>query len=358
MFEFTRKKNVRVLVVDDSAVVRKILSRELDAKSGIEVVGTAADPYIAREKIVELKPDVLTLDVEMPRMDGLTFLHKLMASHPMPVIILSSLGEKGGPVALEALEAGAIEVIRKPGSEHSVNATCEDLAALIRSAPWKFTPPPKGRPSACVMPRAAMAQTTRKVVAIGASTGGVQALGRVIQALPADSPGIVIVQHMPPHFTSLFSRRLNESCALRVKEAKHNDQVLQGQVLIAPGGKHMTLTRNGASYYVELNDGPPVCFQKPSVDVLFRSVAKYAGANAVGVILTGMGSDGADGLVEMKQAGANTIAQDEKTCVVFGMPKEAIARGGASCVRPLDEIAQEILKRAILSGRQNGGING
>ncbi len=340
-----KKRNVRVLVVDDSAVVRKILARELNAKPGIEVVGTAPDPYVAREKIVALKPDVLTLDVEMPRMDGITFLHKLMAARPMPIIILSSLGDRGGPVALEALEAGAVEVVRKPGTEYSVQKTTDELAALIRSAPRSFVPPvPRARLARPVVRKTAMTQTTRKVIAIGSSTGGVQALSRVFHALPVTTPGVVVVQHMPPRFTSLFAARMNETCAMQIKEAEHNDQLMVGRVLIAPGGKHMTLARSGASYIVQLNDGPPVCHQRPSVDVLFKSVARYAGANAVGAILTGMGDDGANGLLEMRQAGAKTVAQDEASCVVFGMPKEAIARGGASCVRSIDRIAPELLR--------------
>lgn len=359
---FLKKKNVRVLVVDDSAVVRKILARELDSKPGIEVIGTAADPYIAREKIVSLNPDVLTLDVEMPRMDGVTFLHKLMRARPMPVIILSSLGERGGAVALEALEAGAVEVVRKPGSEFSVQETCDELAALIRAAPRSFVPPSSRNcaPSR-VIKKTAMTQTTLKVIAIGASTGGVQALSQVFHSLPATTPGIVVVQHMPPRFTSLFASRLNDSCAMHIKEAEHNEPVLTGKILIAPGGRHMTLARSGARYTVQLNDGPPVCHQRPSVDVLFDSVAKYAGSNAVGAILTGMGDDGANGLLAMRQAGAKTVAQDEASCVVFGMPKEAIARGGVCNVRPLAGIAPEILKlvaeeRAALAPRN--GLNG
>lgn len=351
------KKNVRVLVVDDSAVVRKILSRELSKKKGIEIVGTAVDPYVAREKIVALNPDVITLDVEMPRMDGVTFLRKLMAARPMPVIILSSLGEAGGPVALEALEAGAVEVIRKPGSEFSVQETCDELAALIRSAPRSFKPPEKiqtlRKPAS-----SALTRTTHKVIAIGASTGGVQALTRVFQSLPAATPGILVVQHMPPRFTSLFAERMNKSCAMQVKEAEDGDQLVFGRILLAPGGKHMTLTRSGAVYSVQLNEGPPVCHQRPSVDVLFNSVAKYAGANAVGAILTGMGADGADGMLAMKRAGAKTVAQDEDTCVVFGMPKEAIDRGAVDRVRPLGRIGAELLELVAEKSSENSGVGG
>ena len=345
-----QKKTVRVLIVDDSATVRKILSRELNAKEGIEVVGTAPDPYVAREMIISLNPDVITLDVEMPRMDGITFLRKLMASRPMPVIVLSSLAEKGGSVCLEALEAGAVEVVRKPGSEFSVQEACDELGVLVRRVSRTYLPK-SNIPKRCVVPSAAMTQASRKIIALGASTGGVQALGRVLQALPENSPGIVVVQHMPPNFTDLFARRLNDVCAVKVKEAEHNDPVVQGMVLIAPGNRHMTLEKSSASYHVKLNDNPPVCYQRPSVDVLFRSVAKNAGRSAVGALLTGMGSDGAEGLLEMRQAGASTIAQDEKTCVVFGMPKEAIRRGAADCILPLDKIAPEILKRIASSGK-------
>lgn len=341
------QRDVKVLIVDDSAVVRKILSRELESKPGITVVGTAPDPYVAREKIAQLHPDVLSLDVEMPRMDGITFLRKLMAAHPMPVIVLSSMGEEGGPVALEALEAGAMEVIRKPGASYTVAETCGKMAELIlavakgRGTGRKTQPPATHRPRPTH--RQAMTRTTQKIIAIGASTGGVQSLTKVFNALPRTSPGIVVVQHMPPRFTTLFADRLNETCAMRVKEAAHGDHVLDGQILIAPGGKHMVLKRSGAVYQVVLNEDPPVCLQRPSVDVLFRSVAKYAGPNAVGAILTGMGADGADGLKEMQDAGAKTIAQDEASCIVFGMPKEAIALGGADFIVPLDKISGKLL---------------
>ena len=355
MAGFLKKKNVRVLVVDDSAVVRKILSRELSKKEGIEIVGTAIDPYVAREKILALKPDVLTLDVEMPRLDGLTFLRKLMAARPMPVIILSSLGERGGPVALEALECGAVEVIRKPGSEFSVQETCDELAALIRSAPRSFCPPSPQKKTINRPVATAMTETTHKVIAVGASTGGVQALTRVFQSLPAATPGILVVQHMPPRFTSLFAQRMNNSCAMQVKEAEDGDSLMYGRILIAPGGKHMTLIRSGAAYSVRLNEDPPVCHQRPSVDVLFSSVAKYAGSNAVGVILTGMGEDGAAGLLAMKEAGARTLAQDRDTCVVFGMPKEAIERGAVDKVCPLDRVGPELLKLLADKSRNRDG---
>jgi two-component system, chemotaxis family, protein-glutamate methylesterase/glutaminase len=340
--------DIKVLIVDDSAVVRKILSRELDAKPGITVVGTAPDPYIAREKIIQLKPDVLSLDVEMPRMDGITFLRKLMAAHPMPVIVLSSMAEEGGPVALEALEAGAVDVVRKPGASYTVQETCDEMATLIRAAVESFRAGRKNLPPPAAIPRPrppqvkAMTKTTQKIIAVGASTGGVQSLTQVFTQLPPTTPGIVVVQHMPPRFTTLFAQRMNDNCAMTVKEAEHGDHVLDGQILIAPGGKHMTLARSGAVYYVQLNDGPLVCQQRPSVDVLFNSVAKYAGANAVGAILTGMGADGANGMKEMHDAGAKTIAQDEASSIVFGMPKEAIKLGGADYIIPLNRIADKL----------------
>lgn len=341
----TLNKTVRVLVVDDSAIVRKILSQELGRHSGIEIVGTAPDPYIARDKILALQPDVLTLDVEMPRMDGITFLRKLMRHHPMPVIVLSSLTPQGGKTALEALEAGAVEVMCKPSGSYTVGNVCDSLVEKIKAASTarigvrpatteQRTPSPQ---------RLSMAETTNKIIAIGASTGGVQALTCVLSALPANAPGVVVVQHMPAHFTTSFAQRLNTECAMHVKEADDGDHVVPGRVLIAPGGLHMVLQRSGANYFVSLKDGPPVCRQKPSVEVLFNSVAKYVGPNAVGAILTGMGDDGATGLLNMRQAGAHTIAQDEKSCVVFGMPKEAIARGGAEKVTSLDRIAAGLI---------------
>jgi two-component system chemotaxis response regulator CheB len=343
----TTSTPVRVLVVDDSAIVRKILTQELGRHAGIEIVGTAPDPYVARDKIVALNPDVLTLDVEMPRMDGITFLRQLMKYHPLPVIVLSSLTPEGGKTALEALEAGAVEVMCKPGGSYSVGDVCNTLVEKIKAAsrarisatPIRATP---GGP----MPRLSMTETTNKIFALGASTGGVQALTCVLSALPANAPGTVVVQHMPAHFTTSFAQRLNGECAMQVKEAEDGDHVVPGHVLIAPGGLHMLLQRSGASYFVSLRDGPPVCRQKPSVEVLFNSVAKYAGANAIGAILTGMGDDGATGLRNMRAAGAHTIAQDEQSCVVFGMPKEAIARDAAENVLPLDKIAGSLIALA------------
>jgi two-component system, chemotaxis family, protein-glutamate methylesterase/glutaminase len=338
----TVNTNVRVLVVDDSAIVRKILAQELSRHSGIEIVGTAPDPYIARDKIVALNPDVLTLDVEMPRMDGITFLRKLMKYHPMPVIVLSSLTPEGGKTALEALEAGAVEVMCKPGGSYSVGDVCKDLVEKLKAASrariGRTVPMSGGGPQ-----RLSMVETTNKIFAIGASTGGVQALTCVLSALPSNAPGTVVVQHMPAHFTTSFAQRLNGECAVNVKEAEDGDHVVSGRVLIAPGGLHMLLQRSGANYFVALRNGPAVCHQRPSVEVLFNSVAKYAGANAVGAILTGMGDDGATGLLNMRQAGAHTLAQDEQSCVVFGMPKEAIARGGAEAVVSLPRVAETLI---------------
>ncbi len=344
----TMNETVRVLVVDDSAIVRKILSQELSRHSGIEIVGTAPDPFIARDKILALHPDVLTLDVEMPRMDGITFLRKLMKHQPMPVIVLSSLTPEGGKTAMEALDAGAVEVMCKPSGSYSVGDVCTLLVEKIKAASRARInrTPSTGLHDAAPVQRLSMAETTNKIFAIGASTGGVQALTCVLSALPANAPGTVVVQHMPAHFTTSFAQRLNGECAVNVKEAQDGDHVVPGRVLIAPGGWHMILQRSGASYFVSLRDGPAVCHQKPSVEVLFNSVAKYAGANAVGAILTGMGDDGATGLLNMRQAGAHTIAQDEQSCVVFGMPKEAIARGGAERIVPLGKVAENLVNLA------------
>jgi two-component system chemotaxis response regulator CheB len=341
----TLKTTIKVLIVDDSAIVRKILSQQLDQHRGIEVIGTAPDPYIARDKIISLRPDVLTLDVEMPRMDGITFLRKLMKHRPMPVIVLSSLTPKGGKTAMEALSAGAVEVMSKPGPAYTVGDACDDLVEKIKAASRARID--RGavlqRQSVSRSKRLHMAETTNKIFAIGASTGGVQALTRVLSALPANSPGTLVVQHMPAHFTTSFAERLNKECAMEVREARDGDHVIPGRVLIAPGGFHMVLQRSGASYYITVKDGPAVCRQKPSVEVLFNSVAKYAGSNAVGAILTGMGNDGADGLLNMRQSGAHTVAEDEASAVVFGMPKEAIDRGAAEKVVPLPDIAQTLI---------------
>jgi two-component system chemotaxis response regulator CheB len=337
---------IRVLIVDDSAIVRKVFSEELSKYPDIEVVGTAPDPYVARDKIVSLKPDVITLDIEMPRMDGLTFLRKLMKHYPVPTVVVSSLTTKGGKLTLEALDIGAVDVIAKPGAAYSVGDMSAQLAEKIRGAARARISKRTDDDIDTVrqQPMKALAQTSNKVIAIGASTGGTEALKTLLVQMPSNSPGMVIVQHMPANFTTAFAERLNGLCQITVKEAKDNDSVSHGTALIAPGNYHMLLRRSGARYYVEVKTGPMVHHQRPAVDVLFKSTAQYAGANAIGVILTGMGADGAAGLLDMKNMGAGTIAQDEKTCVVFGMPKEAIKLGAADKVLPLEKIASEIIR--------------
>jgi len=357
-------RKIRVLIIDDSATVRQTLSAVLESDPQIEVIGVASDPFVAAKRIRDDIPDVITLDVEMPRMDGITFLRKLMSQHPIPVVMCSSLIEAGSETLLQALEAGAVDIVLKPKIGvadalmesriricDAVKAAASARVAGARRPPVaiprpihepekKLTadamlPPPSGR---------AMAKTTEAIVCIGASTGGTEALRAVLEDLPADSPGIVVVQHMPEKFTASFAKRLDSLCAVSVKEAEDGDTVLRGRVLIAPGNKHTILERSGARYYVTVKDGPLVTRHRPSVDVLFRSAARSAGSNAVGVIMTGMGDDGARGMNEMKQAGAYTIAQDEATSVVFGMPKEAIALGCVDRVAPLHALAKEILK--------------
>lgn len=355
-------KKIRVLIVDDSAVVRQTLREILEGDPRIEVMATAADPYIAAERIKAEVPDVITLDVEMPRMDGITFLERLMAQRPIPVVICSTLTERGSATALAALEKGAVEIITKPklGTrqffEESRIRICDAVksAALVRfdrsarpaAAPAPL-PPPKLTADAMLAKRSsdAMIQTTEQIVVVGASTGGTEALRVFLEAMPPDSPGIVIVQHMPEKFTESFARRLDGLCAITVKEAVDGDSVLRGQALIAPGNRHTLLKRSGARYYVEVRDGPLVSRHRPSVDVLFRSAARYAGRNAIGVIMTGMGDDGAQGMLEMKEAGAFNLAQDEASCVVFGMPAEAIKLGGVDQVHPLGQLAREVVRR-------------
>jgi len=338
---------IKVLIVDDSAVVRKILSNELSRYGDIEVIGTAVNPYVAREKIVELRPDVMTLDIEMPRMDGLTFLSKLMKHFPLPVVIVSSLTPENSETALKAFDLGAVEVFCKPGSAYSTKDISRDLARAIRAAASARVEARNEKQTQEDMnPQIEQIhfRTTHKIVAIGASTGGTKAIEAVLRGLPATTPGTVIAQHMPESFTAGFAKRLNEVCQMEVREGRDNDHVIPGVALLAPGNKHMVLRRSGGNYVVKIKDGPLVHYQRPSVDVLFRSVAKSAGKNAVGAILTGMGADGAKGLLEMSESGAYTIAQDEATCVVFGMPKEAIGLGAAKKVVPLPHISQIIIK--------------
>lgn len=344
------RRPIRVLVVDDSAVVRDVLSSVLSLDPEIEVVDTAMDPYIARDKIVALRPDVLTLDLEMPRMDGLTFLGKLMHFMPMPVIVVSSLTPEGSEAALDALSAGAFDVIAKPGPSYSVGTMTEVLAATIKAAA-KSTPAP-GRRTGASAKTPALKHTTARVVGIGASTGGTVALERLLSALPVDAPPTAVVQHMPEGFTRSFAQRLDSQCAVQVKEAEDGDLMAPGKVLVAPGNRHLMLRRSGATYRVELRDGPPVSRHRPSVDVLFRSLAACAGSDAIGVLLTGMGTDGAAGLHEMRRSGALTLAQDEATSVVWGMPREAADIGAACEVLPLDEMAGRVVRACRAPGAQ------
>ena len=339
----TSSRPIRVLVVDDSAIVRKVLTEALAAEPDLEVVATAPDPYIARDKILALNPDVLTLDIEMPRMDGLTFLRKLMHHRPMPVIVISSLGQSSCRAAVEALQLGAVEVLAKPGGPYSVGELRLQLAAKIRAA--AASRPRLAQPALPATGSQAVANPAPASVllAVGASTGGTEAIRQVLARLPENSPPLVIAQHIPPVFSAAFAKRLNEICAIQVKEAADGDTVEPGCALVAPGDRHMLVRRIPDGYCVAVKDGPRVCYQRPSVDALFTSAADAAGKDAVGVLLTGMGSDGAHGLLRMKQAGARTIAQDEATCVVFGMPREAVRMGAADRVLPLDKIASAML---------------
>jgi two-component system, chemotaxis family, protein-glutamate methylesterase/glutaminase len=350
------RPRIRVLIVDDSALVRRTLSEILSSDPEIEVIGTASDPFVAAERMREQAPDVITLDIEMPRMDGLTFLRKIMSQHPVPVVICSSLAEEGAETTLKALEYGAVEIVTKPrlGTRQFLeesrvmltNAVKAAAGARLRVNTAREVQPKLTADAVLPPPTGAMLKTTEKVVMIGASTGGTEALRTLLEVLPEDSAGIVIVQHMPEVFTRAFADRLNTLCHITVKEAESNDTVLRGRALIAPGNRHLLVKRSGARYYVEVKDAPLVSRHRPSVDVLFRSAAHYAGPNAVGVILTGMGDDGARGMLEMKQAGAYTIAQDEATSVVFGMPNEAIKRGAVDEILPLQSIARSVLARA------------
>ena len=349
---------VKVLIVDDSAVVRQVLTAKLQEDPAIEVIGAASDPVFAMDRMRAQWPDVIVLDVEMPRMDGITFLKKLMAEHPTPVVICSTLTEKGAETTMQALAAGAVSIVTKPklGLKQFLQDNSEDLISAVKTAaranvrrliPAGTSPAPQPKLSADVILSAstqAMVQTTERVVAIGTSTGGTQALEAVLTALPQMCPGIVVVQHMPEKFTEAFANRLNGLCKMEVREAKGGDRVMPGRVLIAPGGRHMLLKRSGAQYHVDILDGPPVSRHRPSVDVLFRSVAKCAGRNALGIIMTGMGDDGARGLKELHDMGARTLAQDEESCVVYGMPKEAVKLGAVDRILPLGEIHTEILR--------------
>ncbi|MDG5816638.1 chemotaxis response regulator protein-glutamate methylesterase [Chitinispirillales bacterium ANBcel5] len=352
---------IKVIVIDDSAIVRQVLARELSKAPDIEVVATAADPYIARDKIVACKPDVLTLDIEMPRMDGLTFLRKIMQHYPIPTIVVSSLTPKGSTMALDALSSGAVDVISKPGYSYTVGDLSKILIEQIRVASTVTYEKIKTIRNTTIkcskQKRLSLSQTTNKIIAIGASTGGTVAIETVLKQIPVNAPGIVIVQHMPEKFTSSFAQRLNSLCDIEVKEAKNGDSILPGSALIAPGNYHTVVRRSGARYYVEVKSGPPVCHQRPSVDVLFHSVAKFVGANAIGAILTGMGDDGASGLLEMRKSGATTIAQDENSCVVFGMPKEAIENGAAQRVLPLEKIAAAVLGTNNTKNHEEAGYN-
>ncbi|MDN5514299.1 MAG: chemotaxis response regulator protein-glutamate methylesterase [Pseudomonas sp.] len=350
-------KNIKVMIVDDSAVVRQVLSGSLSEHSGIEVIGTAADPLFALDKMQREWPDVIVLDVEMPRMDGISFLKKLMAERPTPVVICSTLTEKGAATTMEAMAAGAVAIVTKPqaGLRQFLLEATEELANAIRAASQarlkRLAPPPMAAApklnADVILPASnasAMTRTTERIVAIGTSTGGTQALEYILTALPRVCPGIVIVQHMPERFTAAFAERLNGLCQIEVLEARHGDRVMPGRALIAPGGRHMLLKRSGAQYMVEVVDGPPVSRHKPSVDVLFRSTARAAGANATGIIMTGMGDDGARGLREMYEAGAFTLGQDEASCVVYGMPKEAKKIDAVSREISLEQIPSYILR--------------
>lgn len=345
------KKNIKVLVVDDSAVVRKVFKEAISREKDMEVVGTAPDPYVARDKIVKLKPDVITLDIEMPRMDGITFLKKLMKHYPLPVIIVSSLTRNSGKLAMEALSFGALEVISKPSSAYSVGEMSVQLIDKIRAVARLKVSPVEERPYKenvqAKITSKPLSETTNKIIAIGASTGGTEALKTVLTGMPPNAPGTLVVQHMPANFTTSFAERLDELSAMTIKEAKDGDSLLNGVALLAPGNYHMLLKRSGANYYVRVKKGPLVHHQRPAVDVLFHSVADYAGSNAVGVILTGMGSDGALGLLKMKEAGARTVVQDEKSCIVFGMPKEAIKLGAVDKVVPLNSVSKTVLDMIV-----------
>jgi two-component system chemotaxis response regulator CheB len=364
---------IRVLVVDDSALVRSLLASLIDAQPDLECVGAAHDPYMAREMIRSLDPDVITLDVEMPRMDGLDFLEKLMRLRPMPVVMVSTLTERGAETTLRALELGAVDFVAKPriGIAQGLNEVAAEIADKLRVAagarisrrPVARPEPPSTAPRlpgagpiagtpplVKPVPLAFSRASTEKIVAIGSSTGGTEALREVLSALPADCPAVMVTQHMPPGFTKSFADRLNSLCRMHVKEAEHGERVLPGHVYVAPGGRHLAVARSGANYVVELDDAPPVNRHRPSVEVLFRSIAQHVGRNAIGVMLTGMGRDGADAMLAMRESGAHNIAQDEASCVVYGMPREAVAAGAVHEVLPLSRIATRLLAQLRSSG--------
>lgn len=351
---------INVMIVDDSAVVRQTLTSILSMEEDIKVLSTAGDPYDAAEKLKSLVPDVIILDIEMPRMDGLTFLRKIMTQHPLPVIICSSKAEEGSQNVFQALQFGAVDIIQKPkvGTKEFIEESRVMICDAVRAAhlttvkkivtPMHTVAPKLTADVIMPMPTHNISiETTESVVVVGASTGGTEALRVFLEQLPIDCPGVVIVQHMPEHFTAAFASRLDSICAVSIKEAEDNDTVLRGRVLIAPGNKHLLLKRSGARYYVEVKSGPLVSRHRPSVDVLFRSTARYAGKNAIGVIMTGMGDDGAHGMLEMKTSGAYNIAQDEDSCVVFGMPKEAIKLGAVDKILPLPEIAEHVIRKSV-----------
>ncbi|MBN9662916.1 MAG: chemotaxis response regulator protein-glutamate methylesterase [Acidobacteria bacterium] len=348
-----QERRTRVLVVDDSAIVRKVLSDILSAQPDLEVVGTAPDPYVARDKILALAPDVLTLDIEMPRMDGLTFLRRIMRFHPLPVIVISSLAQNSTKSALEALTEGAVDVLAKPGGPYSVGDLKEDLPRRVRAAARSRI---AAKPAPAAAARSPISRSfdspgglRRMVIALGASTGGTQAIERVLTALPAAMPPIVITQHIPPVFSAAFAERLNKVCALDVREAKGGETLNPGVAWIAPGDRHLLLEEAGTGWRIRLDGSAKVCYQRPSVDVMFKSVSAALGSAALGVLMTGMGSDGAEGLLTMRRAGAETVAQDEESCVVFGMPREAIRLGAAAQVLSLEAIAPMVLKKSRLT---------
>lgn len=344
------KRKIKVLIIDDSALVRNILAQGLKQDPGIEVVDTASDPYAARDKIIKHRPDVLTLDVEMPRMDGVEFLRRLMPQYPLPVVMVSALTQKGKQITLDALEAGAVDFVSKPATNISrgLNEMMLELCTKIKIASTANVSHWKSKrdelPQGVLTTKGLLKESTNKLIAIGGSTGGTEAVRNIVVRLPADTPGVAIVLHMPAGFTKAYADRLNTECVMEVKEAQSGDRIMPGKILVAPGDYHMQVKRSGGFYEVACVTGEKVNGHRPSVDVLMHSVAENVGANAVGVILTGMGGDGANGLVAMRKAGSRTIAQDEKSCVVFGMPKVAYERGGAERLVPLSEIALHVLK--------------